>query len=445
MKRLHSVARVVALSAYFASAGTAHAGLSSCIEANFQIDIYPYVENEVILLLCCRHATVMMQAEVLNPEPVCTGLPPDESIPYFIGQDGGGCETCDPEVGCSSSHCVTTVSAGHFSQHEYPTTCASYATGTAEVYCCNPQQEVVEIKLKTTNCVELCDCQDESHQYHHISTAWGSARSIYVVKTVSGGNASLAVDIDPGSDFSGPLRRTVAVATLDDGTIDTVAGWLEFGGGGSQPYGISSVGGGVYEFADVPISSGETEISSSVFSFGRGDLDENQDGRFNRLDVASLQGKLTQTATSFPLSNFDFNRSGSIDSDDVAFLQQLIDLGAEDGILGDFDGDGFLTCIDAANVSSSLFNDTVGSVDYNVRLDADLDGITDSTDEAAVAAALASPISADYDNSSFVDTDDLDAFIIDFENGDPPADIDGSGFVDIDDYTLFILCFQEGC
>jgi hypothetical protein len=52
---------------------------------------------------------------------------------------------------------------------------------------------------------------------------------------------------------------------------------------------------------------------------------------------------------------------------------------------------------------------------------------------------------ADYDRSGFVDADDFDAFVVDFEAGDESADFDASGFVDGDDFDAFVFSFQAGC
>jgi hypothetical protein len=52
---------------------------------------------------------------------------------------------------------------------------------------------------------------------------------------------------------------------------------------------------------------------------------------------------------------------------------------------------------------------------------------------------------ADYDGSTFVDTDDFTAFIADFEAGADAADFNNSGFVDTDDFTDFVMAFDQGC
>jgi hypothetical protein len=52
---------------------------------------------------------------------------------------------------------------------------------------------------------------------------------------------------------------------------------------------------------------------------------------------------------------------------------------------------------------------------------------------------------ADVDGTGFVDTDDFDAFVNIFEQGDIQADFDGTGFVDTDDFDAFVRAYEEGC
>ncbi|HLO41236.1 MAG TPA: C25 family cysteine peptidase [Phycisphaerales bacterium] len=52
---------------------------------------------------------------------------------------------------------------------------------------------------------------------------------------------------------------------------------------------------------------------------------------------------------------------------------------------------------------------------------------------------------ADVDGTGFVDTDDFDFFVRDFEAGVPAADFDQSGFVDTDDFDAFVHAFERGC
>jgi hypothetical protein len=52
---------------------------------------------------------------------------------------------------------------------------------------------------------------------------------------------------------------------------------------------------------------------------------------------------------------------------------------------------------------------------------------------------------ADYDGSTFVDTDDFTAFIADFEAGNDASDINHSGAVDGEDFVDFVTAFEQGC
>ncbi|HLO41771.1 MAG TPA: M12 family metallo-peptidase [Phycisphaerales bacterium] len=58
---------------------------------------------------------------------------------------------------------------------------------------------------------------------------------------------------------------------------------------------------------------------------------------------------------------------------------------------------------------------------------------------------LGVPCPSDFDGSGFVDTDDFDAFVVKFIEGDASTDFDGSGFVDTDDFDAFVQAFETGC
>jgi len=52
---------------------------------------------------------------------------------------------------------------------------------------------------------------------------------------------------------------------------------------------------------------------------------------------------------------------------------------------------------------------------------------------------------ADYDCNGFVNGDDFDAFVVDFEAGAAQADYDKNGFVNGDDFDQFTVDFEAGC
>ena len=68
---------------------------------------------------------------------------------------------------------------------------------------------------------------------------------------------------------------------------------------------------------------------------------------------------------------------------------------------------------------------------------------TDSEEfEVVLTAAFCA---SDYDLNTFVNGDDFDAFVLDFELGDPRADVDLNTFVNGDDFDYFVDHFYLGC
>ena len=55
------------------------------------------------------------------------------------------------------------------------------------------------------------------------------------------------------------------------------------------------------------------------------------------------------------------------------------------------------------------------------------------------------PCPADYDANGFVNGDDFDFFVADFEAGMASADFDVNSFVNGDDFDAFSLAFFYGC
>ncbi len=142
--------------------------------------------------------------------------------------------------------------------------------------------------------------------------------------------------------------------------------------------------------------SGEPEIFQ--FDFSDGDYDFNADGRFNQSDVTFATANLLGSTLPALLAKIDFNSSGTVDDTDIARLQTLIDAGLGSGVFADFSGDGVVNpCADRTNWSNHL-NAAVGSSNYVVELDFNLDGLIDSTDVDALEYRLPT---ADVDDGSF--------------------------------------------
>ncbi|HLO41910.1 MAG TPA: EF-hand domain-containing protein [Phycisphaerales bacterium] len=105
----------------------------------------------------------------------------------------------------------------------------------------------------------------------------------------------------------------------------------------------------------------------------------------------------------------------------------------------------------------SSFN--LGGLVFNAEIVYDVDGNGEFNDPTGGGGDPSSPdqsyqvlmyvgnsrCPADFDGSGFVDTEDYDAFVQQFELGENTADFDCSGFVDIEDFTAFVQAFERGC
>lgn len=350
--------------------------------------------------------------------------------------------------------------------HTVPTSCGAFAVATCDlsvdgnrVPCnANTGANVTEFKIDLFANVDFfekegLDANNEIVYCCPTCSVATSATGAITVTAASLKRASWNYTIDseiPAFDTVVSNRRLTAVLFKDaTGNHQVVGSIIE------TPNGSVGVGLAYNSGTDswTGSSNGNSTASSanigiSTCAFTDAQLDVDNDGRFSINDSIALTTIASSTDNDDPqnLSSFDFDGSNLIDQGDVDIMNALLDADLDSGLLGDWDGDGDVDCEDINEVDSSLFNDSIGTLGYNVRLDADLDGDTDSSDESAVMALYAAyDRPADFDNSGFVDTDDYDAFYTAFENGDPSADFDNSGFVDTDDFTAFVQAFENTC
>ncbi|HLO40657.1 MAG TPA: hypothetical protein VK176_06505 [Phycisphaerales bacterium] len=82
--------------------------------------------------------------------------------------------------------------------------------------------------------------------------------------------------------------------------------------------------------------------------------------------------------------------------------------------------------------------------EFTVGFDCDRDGVLDTSPSSTCWRAGGGCV-ADYDFSGFVDTEDYDLFVHDFEQGYPWTDVDSSGFVDTVDFDAFVEAYEVGC
>lgn len=162
---------------------------------------------------------------------------------------------------------------------------------------------------------------------------------------------------------------------------------------------------------------GEYLVGSKIVHVDEETLDINVDGRVTWEDVIALDAIVGTIDATLPVnvSKWDFDDSGEIDNADVEAIEEVLESGLASGFLGDTNNDGVVNCDDAQAIRDAILNSddlfdavVIGDPLYNVRLDADLDGIVDSADEAAVRSVLL------------------------------PADLTGDWNVDFDDYLMIL-------
>ena len=71
--------------------------------------------------------------------------------------------------------------------------------------------------------------------------------------------------------------------------------------------------------------------------------------------------------------------------------------------------------------------------------------VTNDCGSATCNPIRAATCYADFDCNGFVNGDDFDSFVVEFEAGSAAADIDGNGFTNGDDFDSFVAAFESGC
>ncbi len=197
-----------------------------------------------------------------------------------------------------------------------------------------------------------------------------------------------------------------------------------------------------------PNGSGGYSLQVKIVQADENQLDLNGDGRFDDNDVTWLESEIP-SSDPILLARANLNVAGSskkmIDQGDVDALILLLgqDLGTPK--FGDRDGDGCVTCADAihgeVDVDDQFDDVTPDNPLYNISLDANADGVIDTSDRLAFYALVNH---GDLNGDTIVDDDDMVLFGGYYNTlTTAEGDQDGDGDTDDDDFIIFSVRYNE--
>lgn len=190
-------------------------------------------------------------------------------------------------------------------------------------------------------------------------------------------------------------------------------------------------------------STGNTTVRCIPFVLSENDLDVNSDGAVDSSDVSSLTASIGSSDPDL-LARFNFvSPSGQtpvIDPEDVEVLSVLIASGLGHGRFGDLNRDGLIDCRDAYDAKSH-FATAIGSGNYRIECDLNLDGIVDQQEKQAYFALVNF---ADFSKDGFVDDEDFLIFVEAYDVlDDSRGDMNGDDVTDDADFSLFAVRYDE--
>lgn len=298
------------------------------------------------------------------------------------GNCDGGTDDSDSEASCYAGPTSAYASA----QAGCPKCCES-SGAAAEAYAEVANDSGITVYQET------CACIDPDGHY---CTSTGVAVS--VAKTKLNFSASTPKPTPLGMEWCAELALEES-APGTDAPIIQWRGALAFNTQASgsavlgivySDLGLASIGltedEGVWSGTDsFPGGTGNHEIITLKFLYDNDHMDVDGSGRFNGDDVDELESYLESTDPEL-LERFDFNSSGDIDQEDVDVLEALVDAGLHAGVFGDALGNNGTVDCPSPMWAGPAFGYTLGQAGYKITLDFDLDGDTDSVDEAAYEA-----------------------------------------------------------
>ena len=177
------------------------------------------------------------------------------------------------------------------------------------------------------------------------------------------------------------------------------------------------------------------------------------EGRFNQADVDALQDlSVVDPYNEEALDRWDFNANEEIDSSDVAFMQNLVDQNVDSKIFGDvLNLDGVPDC-EIKDQIEPMFGYELGSPEYKVALDYDLDGDTDDDDRIQFMDQVCMYYcEGDTNGDGLINAADLSDLLTSF--GTAPAhpaynykaDFNQDGRIDVEDLSAMLTNFGSIC
>lgn len=178
-------------------------------------------------------------------------------------------------------------------------------------------------------------------------------------------------------------------------------------------------------------------------------LDADGDGRFSQSDPDFLQLQIGSVDPDL-VSRFDFDESGDISQADVDQLSLFVGAGIGGGLFGDANNDGIPDCQDLALLRSLLPSTSLGDADYNIRLDYDLDGEIDASDETELLSIYIR-LPGDTNDDLAVDFEDTNTVLTAMgstpgsPNWNPNADLNNDNSVSFADLNIVLSNFGQDC
>jgi len=192
-------------------------------------------------------------------------------------------------------------------------------------------------------------------------------------------------------------------------------------------------------------TSAVTTTTDQTIDVQQGVVAANSDGTITRLGIYADPAFAPQTMGGVTTINGSMSIALDLSDPDIISVSFDFFEDSYDAQNGDIDGDGgssFNICGTDREDLASRIGATIGSVDYHVRADLDLDGDIDA-DDCEIFNQF--PCTVDWNCDGAHNVIDNVEFQTRFSAGAPSADINCDGAVDVFDFVEYQAAFGVGC